>query len=113
MKTSFYLLLFLFALPSVAFSQSKVDSTLAMLLDAKAYQLLLTNDYQSKKHRDSILILYQDRLYPSSSIYPQPNMGNGESIKIVNHPDSIQKILADRIKTIIVIDRKVNDSPKN
>lgn len=106
---SYNLLFFLIMLSMAAFSQDKLKKDLpAINLDAEAYKRIFSGEQQRQASINSTLVFYDGKLCSLSDI----NFSDEEikksikSIKLIKEPDSVKAILSERIKTVIVIERK-------
>lgn len=97
-------------MPFCFLSAQERDTTVAMLDNKPENKLFLTYTFLEKKKPHKILILYKDSIYRLSEFNLLDSVQRlGLTINMINNKDSIQKILARDVESIILLeDREKN-----
>lgn len=93
---------------SFVIKAQKKDSTLAILDNKKETQKILNYNWSQAKQRDSILVIYNNKFYSLSDFDLANVISNNSSFKIINERDSIDKMILKNIKSLIIIENKID-----
>lgn len=93
-----------FSLPLVMKAQEK-NNSMAILENKKEVQRILSYNHLKERQKDSILVLYNNKLYSLKDFDLTNTIYENGSLNIINERDSIARMILKNVKSLIVIEK--------